>query len=50
MNNDTERHHEQIRSVQNTFLSRVKSVTDVVEELATPFRIQAQISIHLIPK
>ena len=33
----TERHHEQIPSVQKTFLSQVKSVTDVMEELGNPF-------------
>ena len=34
---DTDRHHEQIPSVQKTFLSQVKSVTDVMEELGNPF-------------
>ena len=34
---DTERHHEQIPSVQKTFLSQVKSVTDIMEELGNPF-------------
>ena len=31
---DTECHHEQIPTVQNSFLSHVKSVTDVVEEFS----------------
>lgn len=34
---DTERHHEQIPSVQKTFLSQVKSVINVMEELGNPF-------------
>ena len=34
---DTDRHHEQIPSVQKKFLSRVKSVTDVMEEIGNPF-------------
>ena len=34
---DTDRHHEQIPSVQKTFLSQVKSVIDVLEELGIPF-------------
>jgi len=34
---EAERHHEQIPSLQNTFLSHVKSVTGVVEELDNPF-------------
>ena len=34
---DTDRHHEQIPSVQKTFLSQVKSVNDVMEELGNPF-------------
>ena len=34
---DTDRHDEQIPSVQKTFLSQVKSVTDVMEELGNPF-------------
>ena len=33
----TERHHEQIPSVQNYFLSHAKSGTDVVEELGNAF-------------
>ena len=37
MNKDTEHHHDQIPSVQNSFLSNVKSVTDVVEQLCIPF-------------
>ena len=34
---DTERHREQMLSVQNPFLSHVKSVTDVVEEFGNRF-------------
>ncbi len=34
---DTERHHEQIPSVQKTFLSHVKNVVNVIEELGNPF-------------
>ena len=34
---DTDRHHEQIPSVQKTFLCQVKGVTDVIEELGNPF-------------
>ena len=34
---DTRCHHEQIPSVQKTLISQVKSVTDVIEELANPF-------------
>ena len=33
----TERHHEQIPSVQQTFLLQVKGVAQVVEELGNPF-------------
>ncbi|KAK3785629.1 hypothetical protein RRG08_015514 [Elysia crispata] len=35
--NDTERHHEQIPSVQKTFLSHDKNVTEIMEELGNPF-------------
>ena len=35
--NDTARHHEQIPSVQKMFLSHVKNVTEVMEELGNPF-------------
>ena len=34
---ESERHHEQIPSVQKTFLAQTKSVTDVIEELGNPF-------------
>ena len=33
----TGRHHEQIPSVQNYFPSRVRSVTDVLEDHGNPF-------------
>ena len=34
---DSERHHEHIPSVQNTFLSQTKNVTEVIEKLGNPF-------------
>ena len=34
---DSERHYEQIPSVQKTFLAQTKNVTDVIEELGNPF-------------
>ena len=34
---ESERHHEQIPSVQKTFLAQTKNVTDVIEELGNPF-------------
>ena len=34
---EPERHHEQMSSVQNTFLAQTKNVTDVIEELGNPF-------------
>lgn len=37
MKKDTDRHHEQIPSVQKAFISQVKNVTDVMEELGNPF-------------
>ena len=36
-NMESERHHEQIPSVQKTLLAQTKSVTDVIEELGNPF-------------
>jgi hypothetical protein len=35
--NGSERHHEQIPSIQRTFLSNVKGVLDVIEDLGNPF-------------
>ena len=35
--NFTDRHHEQIPSVQNRFVSQVNSVVDVIVELGNPF-------------
>ena len=35
--NSTDRHHEQIPSVQNRFVSQVNSVVDVIVELGNPF-------------
>ena len=37
MKTDTDRHHEQISSVQKVFISQIKNVTDVMEELGNPF-------------
>ena len=37
MKKDTDRHHEQIPSVQKAFILQVKNVTDVMEELGNPF-------------
>ena len=34
---DTDRHHEQIPSVQKTFITHVRNVTDIIEELDNPF-------------
>ena len=34
---DTDHHHEQIPSVQKTFITHVKNVTDIIEELGNPF-------------
>ena len=34
---DSERHHEQIPSVQKTFLAQTKNVTEITEELGNPF-------------
>ena len=34
---DSERHHEQITSVQKSFLSQTNNVTEVIEELGNPF-------------
>ena len=34
---ESERHHEQVPSVQKTFLAQTKNVTDVIEELGNPF-------------
>ena len=34
---ESERHHEQIASVEETFLAQTKNVTDVIEELGNPF-------------
>ena len=47
---ESERHHEQISSVQNTFLAQTKNVTDVIEEHDNPFeKTQATHSItHLL--
>ena len=36
-NKDSELHHEQISSVQKTFLAQIKNVTEVIEELGNPF-------------
>ena len=33
---EPERHHEQMPSVQNTFLAQTKNVTDLIEELGNP--------------
>ena len=41
---ESERHHEQIPSVQKTFLAQTKNVTDVIEDLGNPF---AETSTHL---
>jgi len=46
MKKNTERHHEQRPSVRNTFLSHVKGITDVVEELGNPFFWYKHISLH----
>ena len=35
--NDTARHHEQITSMQKMFLSQVKNITEIMEELRNPF-------------
>ncbi len=47
---ESERHHEQIPSVQKTFLAQTKNVTDVIEEHGNPFeKTQATHSIrHLL--
>ena len=47
---ESERHHEQIPSVQKTFLAQTKNVTDVIEEHGNPFeKTQAKHSIrHLL--
>ncbi len=34
---ESERHHEQIASVEETFLAQTKNVTDVIEELGNSF-------------
>ena len=34
---ESERHHEQIPSLQKTFIAKTKNVTDVIEELCDPF-------------
>ena len=34
---DTDHHHEQIPSVQKTFIVHVKNMTDIIEELGNPF-------------
>ena len=34
---NTDHHHEQIPSVQKTFITHVKNVTDIIEELGNPF-------------
>ena len=34
---DTDHHHEQIPSVQKTFITHVRNVTDIIEKLVNPF-------------
>ena len=46
---DTDHHHEQIPSVQKTFIIHVKNMTDIIEELGNPFDdVPVLIFLHLI--
>ena len=46
---DTDHHHEQIPSVQKTFIIRLKNMTDIIEELGDPFDdVPVLIFLHLI--